>query len=148
MCFLYDWIYTQSSTVTFVSLDVAISTETLWSHRLGASTRPTFADLLAERGPVFFGKLLNWVLSTLLQHSLWQTGDVCFPAGFSNAQQMDVKAVMGLSDGFLENRPVLMIEFKWCLYWGILSVAVISRQLTLFLISYGSALRHWLDSPP
>lgn len=42
-------------------------------------------------------------------------GNVCFPAGFSNAQQMDVKAVMRLSDGFLEDWPVLMIEFKWCL---------------------------------
>lgn len=36
-----------------VSLDICVNSKTLWSYRLRASTRPTFADLIAELGPVF-----------------------------------------------------------------------------------------------
>lgn len=56
---------------------------------------------------------IKYTVATLVMTD--RLGNVCFPPGFSNAQQMDVKAVIGLSDGFLEDWPVLMIEFKWYL---------------------------------
>jgi len=52
-CCLYNLIYIQSSAVVFMSLDVCSSPNAFWSHRLRVSTRPAFADLVAEPRLVF-----------------------------------------------------------------------------------------------